>query len=301
MSDTTANGKTILHKGDGLKHVAMAPDVCKTPSPGGPVPVPYPNVAKSSDLAKGTKSVKIEGTPAGIASSHIRTSSGDEAGTAGGGIISGKTKGTLKWLRFSLDVKFEGKGVVRHLDEGLHNGNANNTYGRLKGKTYPGTAPKKQDIMCDNCGQSINSKGHIQLEPSLTASGAADAANAHTAAAVVIPDAKKPFIGKAGDQRPFVLNTDNFEDLAKNFKSGKKIEPWRKTDKYRAGNCAEQKALFAAFVSGELPIPPGGDVKLSVLQQEGGGKKLVESCRTCKRVLASMLCTNDPSEPENRE
>ncbi|MCY1071181.1 DUF4150 domain-containing protein [Nannocystis sp. RBIL2] len=301
MSDTTANGKTILHKGDRLKHVAMAPDVCKTPSPGGPVPVPYPNVAKSSDLAKGTKSVTIEGTPAGIASSHIRTSSGDEAGTAGGGIISGKTKGTLKWLRFSLDVKFEGKGVVRHLDEGLHNGNANNTYGKLQGGTYPGKALEEQDILCDNCGQSINSAGHVQLKPSSSASQAADAANDHTAAAVVIEGVKKPFLGKAGDQRSFVLNTNNFKDLAKNFKSGKKIEPWSETDRFRAGNCAEQKALFAAFKSGNLQIPPGDGVNLSVLQQEGGGKKLVESCRTCKRVLASMMCTNDPPEKKGKK
>lgn len=147
MSDTTANGKTILHKGDGLKHVAMAPDVCKTPSPGGPVPVPYPNVAQSSDLAKGTKSVTLEGTPAGIASSHIRTSSGDEAGTAGGGVISGKIKGIVKFLRFSLDVKFEGKGVVRHLDDAFHNGNSSNVVGKLEGGSYPGQSAQKQQIL----------------------------------------------------------------------------------------------------------------------------------------------------------
>jgi hypothetical protein len=296
MSDTTANGKTILHKGDGLKHVAMAPDVCKTPSPGGPVPVPYPNVAKSSDLAKGTKSVTIEGTPAGIASSHIRTSSGDEAGTAGGGVISGKTKGTLKWLRFSLDVKIEGKGVVRHLDEGLHNGNANNTYGKLQGGTYPGESLKKKDILCDNCGQPINSPGHVQLKPSLAASQAADAASDRTAAAVVIEGTKKPFIGKAGD--PFAaLTSDNFTEVAKNFKSGKALEPRGTFDRFQAGHCAEQKALFAAFKSGKLPLPPGTEVSLSVLRQgPGGEKRLIEACETCKRILASMMCTNAPLE-----
>ncbi|MCY0989730.1 DUF4150 domain-containing protein [Nannocystis sp. ILAH1] len=295
MSDATANGKTILHKGDGLKHVAMAPDVCKTPSPGGPVPVPYPNVAKSSDLAKGTKSVTIEGAPAGIACSHIRTSSGDEAGTAGGGIISGKTKGTLKWLRFSLDVKFEGKGVVRYLDEGLHNGNANNTYGKLQGGTYPGKAPWEKKIYCDNCGQSIDSPGHVQLKPSLAASQAADAANDHTAAAVVIRGVEKPFVGKAGGTFS-ALTSDNFEKVAKNFSSGKGIKASRPTDRFKAGNCAEQKALFAAFKSGKLPIPPGEEVSLSVLRQERGGKHLIESCETCKRVLTSMMCTNAPSK-----
>lgn len=293
MSDTTANGKTILHKGDGLKHVAMAPDVCKTPSPGGPVPIPYPNVAKSSDLKRGTKSVVLSGQPAGIASSSIRTSSGDEAGTAGGGLISGKTKGTLKWLRYSFDVKFEGKGVVRFLDEGIHNGNSGNTYGKLQGGTYPGKAPKKEDIICDNCKQSIDSPGHAQLKPSSAASQAADAANDRTAAAVVVDGAKKPFIGKAGDGFA-ALTSSNFMDVATNFQSGKKISPSAATDRFQAGNCAEQKALFAAFKSGQLPIPPGAGVSMSVLRQDRGQKKLIESCETCKRVLASMMCTNAP-------
>jgi len=32
------------------------PDVCKTPSPGGPVPIPYPTFGTSSDGTKATKS-----------------------------------------------------------------------------------------------------------------------------------------------------------------------------------------------------------------------------------------------------
>ncbi len=295
MSDTTANGKTILHKGDGLKHMAMAPDVCKTPSPGGPVPIPYPNVAKSSDLTRGTKSVALAGQPAGTASSSIRTSSGDEAGTAGGGLISGKTKGALKWLRYSFDVKFEGKGVVRYLDEGIHNGNSGNTYGKLQGGAYPGKASKKGDIVCDNCKQPIDSPGHAQLKPSSAASQAADAANDRTAAAVVVNGAKKPFIGKAGD-RFAALTPENFMDVARNFQSGNKIMLSAPTDRFKAGNCAEQKALFAAFKSGQLPTPPGADVSMSVLRQDKGQKKLIESCETCKRVLASMMCTNTPRD-----
>jgi len=34
------------------------PDVCKTPTAGGPVPLPYPNLSKSSDFNEGTKKVK---------------------------------------------------------------------------------------------------------------------------------------------------------------------------------------------------------------------------------------------------
>ena len=65
--------------------------------PLGPVPIPYVNVAETSDLAKGTKKVKIEGKPAGNAGSNLSTSTGDEAGSAGGGILSSKTKGKMTW------------------------------------------------------------------------------------------------------------------------------------------------------------------------------------------------------------
>jgi uncharacterized Zn-binding protein involved in type VI secretion len=121
-----ANGRSILHAGDGLQHVSTLPDVCKTPSPGGPVPVPYVNVAATADLAKGTKRVKIGGKSVALASSHLSTSVGDEPGTAGGGLASSKTKGKMTWGSASADVKFEGKGVVRFGDVTQHNGNSFN-------------------------------------------------------------------------------------------------------------------------------------------------------------------------------
>lgn len=110
MGTVFANGRLILHAGDGLQHVAAPPDVCKTPSPAGPVPIPYVNVASDSDLADGTKSVTIAGKSVAIASSNLSTSTGDEPGTAGG-IISSKNKGKLTWATASGDVCFEGKGV----------------------------------------------------------------------------------------------------------------------------------------------------------------------------------------------
>ena len=98
MPTVFANGRSILHAGDGLKHTAAPPDVCKTPSPGGPVPVPYVNIASDGDLAKGTKKTKIEGKSVALESSNLSTSMGDEPGTAGGGIVSSKTKGKMTWL-----------------------------------------------------------------------------------------------------------------------------------------------------------------------------------------------------------
>jgi hypothetical protein len=121
-----ANGRSILHKGHGMTHTCAVPDVCKTPSPGGPIPIPYVNVAMDSNLTDGADSVKIEGNPLANVSSKIATSVGDEPGTAGG-IISSKFKGTVTWKMGSLDVKAEGKSVVRFLDNALHNGNSFNS------------------------------------------------------------------------------------------------------------------------------------------------------------------------------
>ncbi|HEY0136373.1 MAG TPA: DUF4150 domain-containing protein [Nannocystis sp.] len=135
MSSVFANGRSILHSGDGLKHVAAPPDVCKTPSPGGPVPIPYVNLASDSDLSRGTKGVKIEGSSVALADSHLRTSTGDEPGTAGGGIISAKTKGKMGWGTSSADVRFEGKGVARFMDITRHNGNSYNDAFKARGGT----------------------------------------------------------------------------------------------------------------------------------------------------------------------
>ena len=62
--------------------ITPSPDVCKTPSPAGPVPIPYPNIAKSSDTSKGTKTVKIDGKEVMTKdSSYYKKSTGDEPST----------------------------------------------------------------------------------------------------------------------------------------------------------------------------------------------------------------------------
>ncbi|CAM4542737.1 DUF4150 domain-containing protein [Myxococcus xanthus] len=125
MSNVYANGRSIIHKGSGNTHTSAAPDVCKVPTPGGPVPTPFVNSAQDSMLTKGSKSVTINGHPVALTDSELSVSSGDEPGTAGG-LISSKFKGKMAWGSGSVDVKIEGKGVVRFLDVTLHNGNSFN-------------------------------------------------------------------------------------------------------------------------------------------------------------------------------
>lgn len=114
------NSMSVVHKGSGGTTAAF-PDVCKTPVPSAPpTPIPYPNVAKSSDAAKAAKSVKADGNPICVKNSNFSTSTGDEAGSVGG-VASGKTKGKAEFVNFSFDVKIEGKNVPRAMDLMLHN------------------------------------------------------------------------------------------------------------------------------------------------------------------------------------
>ena len=113
------NMLTVVHKSSSGVTIAF-PDVCKTPSPAGPIPIPYPNIAMSSDTAKGSKKVKCDGNPVCLKDSNFKMSTGDEAGSAGG-VASSKTKGKAEFVNYSFDVKFEGKNVARAFDLMLHN------------------------------------------------------------------------------------------------------------------------------------------------------------------------------------
>lgn len=163
MPDVFANNRSILHSGDGLTQTAGPPDVCKTPSPAGPVPIPYPNIAMDSDLASGTKKVKIDGNPVATEASNLSTSSGDEPGTAGGGIVSSKFKGKLTWGSSSSDVIAEGNGVVRFMEVNQFNGNVWNTILTAMGSvTTPGYGDDPiDDPNCAICGEA---KGKHRVE-----------------------------------------------------------------------------------------------------------------------------------------
>jgi uncharacterized protein DUF4150 len=116
----TVNVMTVVHKSSNGVGLAF-PDVCKTPTPAGPIPIPYPNVAMSSNTADGTSSVKVDGNPIMIKSSNYSLSSGDEPGSAMG-VMSSKIKGKAHPKMYSSDVKAEGANVFRLLDIMTQNG-----------------------------------------------------------------------------------------------------------------------------------------------------------------------------------
>ncbi|MFN8588607.1 MAG: DUF4150 domain-containing protein [Candidatus Eisenbacteria bacterium] len=109
------NMRTVVHASSNGQVMGF-PDVCKTPTPAGPVPIPYPNVAMSSNLAQGSTTVKMDGNPIAVEQSNFSTSTGDEAGSAGGGVVSNTIKGKAEFVMNSFDVKVDGKGACRMLD-----------------------------------------------------------------------------------------------------------------------------------------------------------------------------------------
>jgi hypothetical protein len=106
---TFANGRGIVHKGSGGMSV-IAPDVCKTPPVG--TPIPYPNIGKASDLTGGPTTVTNDGQMLAVKGAKLSTSYGDEAGV-GGGLKSQVNRGECEFVSYSFDVFCEGKNVVR--------------------------------------------------------------------------------------------------------------------------------------------------------------------------------------------
>ena len=116
---TFANSRGIVHKGSGGISIVF-PDVCKTPIGPSVVPIPYPNIGKSSDTSKGPKSVKTDGKMPMVKGAKYSTSTGGEPGVLKG-VVSSKIKGECEYMMYSFDVKFEGKNACRMGDPLFHN------------------------------------------------------------------------------------------------------------------------------------------------------------------------------------
>lgn len=130
--------------------MATIPDVCKTPSPGGPVPIPYPNIALETDLVKGTTTVKADGgNMCANYGSEFMKSTGDEPGVVGG-IASSTFIKEASWITYSFDVKLESKGACRLTDKMFHN---HQNTANLTGDIHDDVVnvkvdPKKSSIVC---------------------------------------------------------------------------------------------------------------------------------------------------------
>jgi hypothetical protein len=136
-NDVYVNGREVACKSGSGKSPAAFPDVCFTPpqTPATPpgVPVPYPNTGFESDTTKGSKKVKINNKEVMLRNkSYFKKSTGDESGCAPKkNVVTSVNRGAVYFVSWSMDVKFEGENIVRHLDLTTHN----------HGCTPPGTPP----------------------------------------------------------------------------------------------------------------------------------------------------------------
>ena len=139
---------SLAHKMAGGLSTATIPDVCKTPSPGGPVPVPYPNIAQIITLASGTTTVKTDKIMAANKGSKFSLSNGDNAGTVGG-VKSNVFMKEATWILYSFDVKMDGKNACRLTDKMFHNSeNSANLSGYVGPVVLEGESQEIADELC---------------------------------------------------------------------------------------------------------------------------------------------------------
>jgi Domain of unknown function (DUF4150) len=141
------NALTVVHRySDGFA-VCSAPDWCKTPPSG--APVPYVNVAYSKDLQNGSATVFANGSPVALKESMFLPSYGDEPGVLGG-VISGVNMGKAKFSNYSMDVFIEGRNVARLSDPMTMNGNAPNTFdtAEIQGNLESALSKELLELLC---------------------------------------------------------------------------------------------------------------------------------------------------------
>ncbi|HPB73855.1 MAG TPA: DUF4150 domain-containing protein [Chromatiaceae bacterium] len=96
------------------------PDVCLTPSPAGPVPVPYPNIAMGPMAVPNVPNILFMGTPAHNLGTTIPMTNGDNAGLATG-VASGTVMGPSRHLTGAFSVLIKGMPASRMTSMALQN------------------------------------------------------------------------------------------------------------------------------------------------------------------------------------
>lgn len=88
------------------------PDVCLTPSPAGPVPIPYPNIAMGSMAIPNLPTILFAGAPAHNMGTTIPISNGDNPGV-GTGVVSHLVMGPCRHSTGAFTVLLKGLPATR--------------------------------------------------------------------------------------------------------------------------------------------------------------------------------------------
>jgi len=104
------------------------PDVCQTPTPAGPVPIPYPNMAMPNTAIPSQVKVLIMAMPAHNLATTVPMSNGDNAGVAMNP-VSGMVMGPCRHLMGSVKTLFGGMPVTKMLSPTGQNGMSPGAFG----------------------------------------------------------------------------------------------------------------------------------------------------------------------------
>jgi hypothetical protein len=96
------------------------PDVCLTPTPVGPVPVPYPNIAMGNTAIPSQAKVLYLAAPAHNLGTVVPLTNGDNAGVATG-VASGTVMGPSRHLTGSFTTLIAGMPATRMTSMSLQN------------------------------------------------------------------------------------------------------------------------------------------------------------------------------------
>lgn len=96
------------------------PDVCLTPSPAGPVPIPYPNIAMGPTAVPNCPKILFMCAPAHNLGTTIPMTNGDNAGVATG-VASGMVMGPSRHLTGSFTTLLMGMPASRLTSMSLQN------------------------------------------------------------------------------------------------------------------------------------------------------------------------------------
>ena len=96
------------------------PDVCLTPTPAGPVPIPYPNIAMGPMAVPNCPTILIMGAPVHNLATIIPMTNGDNPGVLLG-VASGTVMGPSRHLTGAFTVLFLGMPASRLTSVSLQN------------------------------------------------------------------------------------------------------------------------------------------------------------------------------------
>ena len=134
------------------RHLHRLPRRVQDAAPAGAVvPIPYPNIAKSSDTAQGREEGDLRRQPVLREGLELHDEHRATRPARRRGVVSNKIKGKAEFVNYSFDVQFEGKNVPARLDLMLHNDKNTPPFPVMQGPVIAIGQPAKP--LCSTCGE----------------------------------------------------------------------------------------------------------------------------------------------------